>query len=86
MRTAAWEMAHQIAVRGCSREMGGEIQNRHDFGKYAGQAIKLVYFLGSFFWSGDTSARLEKTVITMMDFNAILGIRRYKKWAHKTSS
>ena len=60
MRTAAWEMAPQIAVRGCSREMGGEIQNRHDFGKYAGQAIKLVYFLGSFFWSGDASARPEK--------------------------
>ena len=34
MRTAAWETAPQIAVTGCSREMGGEDQNRHDFGKY----------------------------------------------------
>ena len=60
MRTAAWETAPQIALRGCSRELGGEGQNRCDFGKDGVQAIKLVNFLGSFFWSGEASARPEK--------------------------
>ena len=57
----------------------GEGQYTSNSGEGGVHAIKHVYFLESFCWS-------QKTVVTMKDFSALLGMRRYKNLTHKVSS
>ena len=59
MRTVAWETAHQIALRNCSKEVAGKDTYICDFGKGEVHAVKHI-FVESFCWSCEVSASLEK--------------------------
>ena len=72
MKTAAWETTPQIALKNCSKEVGGERQ----------YSFSRSFLLVS--WNFLLVTR--KRVITMKDFSAFLDMKRYKNWAHKIGS
>ena len=52
MRTIAHEIAFQIALRNCSKEVGGRSVHICDFGKgWEVYAIKHIFFEDGFCWS-----------------------------------
>jgi len=44
MKTAAWETTPWVAMRNCSKEVGGEGQYIQDFGGGGIHAIKHIFF------------------------------------------
>jgi len=75
--TSPWETAPQIALRNCSKEVGGKV---------GVHAIKHIFFVESFCWSHEAFASHKKQLFTMKEFWAFLNMRRYKNWAHQISS
>ena len=94
MKTASWQTAAQIALRNCSKEVGGR-SYICDFGIGGVHAIKhththththtYIYIFNKRFLL--VSWRLLLAMkITMKDFSAFLDMRRYKDWAYKMVS
>ena len=77
MRTRSQEMAFQILLRSCSKEVG-EDQCICDLGERGVCAIKHVFL--------QVSVSHERVVVTMEEFSAFLDVRRCKNWACKISS
>ena len=77
MRTIAWEIAAQIALRNCSEEVGVESVFMWFWwrGNACNQACIFCRFL-----------RVMRNSHHHKDFSAFLDRRRYKNWAHKISS
>ena len=48
MRTIAWDIASQIALRNCSKEVGAESQYICDFGEGEVHVIKHIFFCKRF--------------------------------------
>ena len=75
MRTRAWEITPQVALRNCSKEVGVKVSIYVILVKEEYMQSK------TYFWQKPQGA-----VATMKDFSAFLDMRKYKNWAHKTSS
>ena len=77
MRTAAWEIHPQTALRNCSKEVGGKDSIHVILVKGEYMQSSTFFFAESFCW---------ETIVTMKDFSAFLAMMRYKNWAHRNSS
>ena len=78
MRTIAWETAFQIALRDCSKKLGGGA-NIYVLLVKGVHAIKHTSFAEGLCYS-------QGTDVTMKDFDAFLDMRRCKNWAPKIIS
>ena len=82
MRSIARETAFQIALRNCSKEVGGKVSVIYMIVKWSegGRvcAVKHIFFGRALVlsWGAD---------VTINDFSAFLGMGRCKNWAHKSS-
>ena len=81
MRTIAQETAFQIALRNCSKEVGGKVSVIYDWEvKWRGGMCNQAHFFGSgllLAWGAD---------VTSNNFSAFLGVGRCKNWAYKIFS
>ena len=73
MRTAAWEAASQIALRGCSKVAVGESQYIRFW--WRGSSVPWSTHFTKGFWGSDVKG-----------FSAFLNMRRCKDWDHKICS
>ena len=77
MRTAAWEIAPQIALRNCAKEVVGKV-SICDFGEGGVQTIKHLSY--------KRFSASHEELMSHKGISAFLYIRRCKDWGHGISS